>query len=559
MDLIDEPQPGNAPEFTVSELSRAVKRTVEGAFSHVRIRAEVGRVSRPGSGHVYLDLKDDRAVLAGVIWKGVAARLSTRPEEGMEVIATGRLTTFPGQSKYQIVIEDIAPAGVGALMAMLEKRKAALAAEGLFLQERKKPLPYLPEIIGVVTSPSGAVIRDILHRLHDRFPRKVLIWPAAVQGQKCAAEVARGIDGFNALTPGGALPRPDLIIVARGGGSLEDLWGFNEEIVVRAAAASAIPLISAVGHETDTTLIDYAADWRAPTPTAAAEKAVPVRRDLLAWVAGQEGRLLGALNHRLTRRGEKLADLSRLLPRADALLEAPRQRLDRAAEALPRALTARARSEQLRLARTASGLRPGVLQTRLSRLGERLEAAGVRARAARERGLAQRQRELETLARRLSPEHIVQAQARRRRDLDAWSARLAQAGNRQIQALRQRLDALERTRQTLGYTETLKRGYAVVRGDGEVVTTRKAAKAAGALEIEFADGRMPVGQGAARPGPRKPKKAPPEQGSLFACQRFNARPMTRFHGLGNSASVAMTGSDEGSMGASVGPGMVSCG
>ncbi len=220
MDLIDAPdQPGNAPEFSVSELSGAVKRAIEGGFSHVRVRGEVGRVSRPRSGHVYLDLKDDRAVLAGVIWKGQAARLATRPEEGMEVIATGRLTTFPGQSKYQIVIEDIAPAGVGALMAMLEKRKAQLAAEGLFSPERKRPLPYLPEIIGVITSPSGAVIRDILHRLRDRFPRKVLVWPVAVQGAACAPEVARAIAGFNALTPGGALPRPDLLIVARGGGA----------------------------------------------------------------------------------------------------------------------------------------------------------------------------------------------------------------------------------------------------------------------------------------------------------------------------------------------------
>ena len=240
MDLIeDEGQTaGNAPEFTVSELSGAVKRVIEGEFGFVRVRGEVGRVSRPRSGHVYLDLKDDRSVISGVMWKGTAARLQTQPEEGMEVIATGRLTTFPGQSKYQIVIEDIRPAGAGALMAMLEKRKAALAAEGLFAPERKKRLPYLPEIIGVVTSPSGAVIRDILHRLRERFPRKVLIWPVAVQGAQCAPEVARAIAGFNALGPGGALPRPDLIIVARGGGSVEDLWGFNEEIVARAAAAS---------------------------------------------------------------------------------------------------------------------------------------------------------------------------------------------------------------------------------------------------------------------------------------------------------------------------------
>ena len=277
MDLIEDAPGGNAHEFTVSEISGAVKRTLETEFGHVRVRGEIGRVSRPASGHIYFDLKDDRAVIAAVSWKGQAAKMSTRPEEGMEVIAIGRLTTFPGQSKYQLIVEDIVPAGAGALMLMLEKRKAQLAAEGLFDTARKRPIPFLPQVIGVVTSPSGAVIRDILHRLRDRFPRHVLIWPVAVQGEKCAPEVAAAIQGFNALPPGGPVPRPDLIIVARGGGSLEDLWGFNEEAVVRAAAASQIPLISAVGHETDTTLIDYASDLRAPTPTAAERSARPKR------------------------------------------------------------------------------------------------------------------------------------------------------------------------------------------------------------------------------------------------------------------------------------------
>ncbi|MBN8631597.1 MAG: exodeoxyribonuclease VII large subunit, partial [Rhodobacterales bacterium] len=293
MDLIDDgPAPqGNQPEYTVSELSGAVKRVIEGEFGLVRVRGEVGRVSRPASGHLYFDLKDDRSVIAAISWKGQVARMQVRPEEGMEVVATGRMTTFPGQSKYQLIVEDVAPAGAGALMAMLEKRRAALQAEGLFDQGRKKPIPYLPKVIGVVTSPSGAVIRDILHRLRDRFPRHVLVWPVAVQGQDCAAQVAAAIKGFNALPEGGPIPRPDVLIVARGGGSLEDLWGFNEEVVVRAAAASAIPLISAVGHETDTTLIDYAADLRAPTPTAAAELAVPVRLDLLAGLETLGARL----------------------------------------------------------------------------------------------------------------------------------------------------------------------------------------------------------------------------------------------------------------------------
>ncbi|MCB1369283.1 MAG: exodeoxyribonuclease VII large subunit, partial [Rhodobacteraceae bacterium] len=304
MDLIEEPQPGgNAPEFTVSEISGAVKRVIEGEFGRVRVRGEIGRVSRPASGHLYLDLKDDRAVLAAVIWKGTVRGLAVLPEEGMEVVCTGRLTTFPGSSRYQMIIEDLAPAGIGALMAMLEKRRAALAAEGLFDESRKRPLPYLPEVIGVVTSPSGAVIRDILHRLRERFPRPVLIWPVTVQGEKCAAEVAAAIRAFNALTPGGPVPRPDVLIVARGGGSLEDLWGFNEEIVVRAAAESAIPLISAVGHETDTTLIDFASDRRAPTPTAAAEMAVPVRLDRLAGRAGLEERRRAALARGIAQRG----------------------------------------------------------------------------------------------------------------------------------------------------------------------------------------------------------------------------------------------------------------
>ncbi|MGB8624462.1 MAG: exodeoxyribonuclease VII large subunit, partial [Paracoccaceae bacterium] len=362
-DLIDEPAPGmNAPEFTVTEISGAVKRMIEGEFTHIRVRGEIGRVSRPRSGHVYLDLKDDRAVLSGVIWKGVAARLRTQPEEGLEVVATGRLTTFPGQSKYQIVIEEIAPAGMGALMAMLEKRKKALEAEGLFAPERKKPLPYLPEVIGVVTSPSGAVIRDILHRLRERFPRKVLIWPVAVQGEKCAPEVANAIRGFNALAPGGALPRPDLLIVARGGGSIEDLWGFNEEIVARAAAASDIPLISAVGHETDTTLIDFVSDKRAPTPTAAAELAVPVRMELMAWLDNQDARLTRGMTQAITLRGQRLRDLARALPKPQMLVENAAQRLDHWSTRLGPSLVAAAQKKKVHLMEISGSLRPGALR-----------------------------------------------------------------------------------------------------------------------------------------------------------------------------------------------------
>ena len=286
----------NLPEWTVSELSAALKKTVEDAYGYVRVRGEVsGFKGASPSGHVYFRLKDDRAVLEGVIWKGVYGRMRVKPEEGLDVIVSGKLTTFAGSSKYQIVIDTLEPAGIGALMKLLEERKKKLAAEGLFDEARKQLLPFLPNVIGVVTSPTGAVIRDILHRLADRFPRRVLVWPVRVQGESSAAEVANAISGFNALPARGALPRPDLIIVARGGGSLEDLWSFNEEIVVRAAADSMIPLISAVGHETDITLIDFASDRRAPTPTAAAEIAVPVRIELLAQVAALSARQIGCL------------------------------------------------------------------------------------------------------------------------------------------------------------------------------------------------------------------------------------------------------------------------
>ncbi len=473
-DLIDGPEPGqNAPEFSVSEISGAVKRMIEGEFTHVRVRGEVGRVSRPASGHLYLDLKDDRAVLAGVIWKGVANRLRTRPEEGMEVVATGKLTTFPGQSRYQMVIEDIAPAGVGALMAMLEKRKKTLADEGLFDADRKRPVPFLPEVIGVITSPSGAVIRDILHRLRDRFPRKVLIWPVVVQGEKCAPEVTAAIEGFNAMTLGGAIPRPDLLIVARGGGSIEDLWGFNEESVARAAAASDIPLISAVGHETDTTLIDFASDVRAPTPTAAAELAVPVRSELLGWLASMEEHRVRALSTGIQQRQQRLRDLSRALPNPADLVTMQSQRLDMLSGRLPRALSALTQTRRAKLVEKAAALRP------------RLLIQGIDAR-----------------------------QERVGRVSDAFW----QAARSQVERLRSRLDGLERLRQTLGYTETLRRGYAVVRGaQGALVSDAIAAGKAAGLDIQFQDGHVRVG---ATAGPTKPAKKrktakPEDQGSLF--------------------------------------------
>lgn len=496
MDLFDDPAPqGNSPEFTVSEISGAVKRSIEGEFSHVRVRGELGRISRPSSGHIYLDLKDDRSVLSGVIWKGKAQALATRPEEGMEVIATGKLTTFPGQSKYQMVIEDLVPAGAGALMAMLEKRKAMLAAEGLFAPENKKPLPYLPEIIGVVTSPSGAVIRDILHRLRDRFPRKVLVWPVAVQGAACAPQVAAAINGFNALTPGGALPRPDLIIVARGGGSIEDLWGFNEEIVVRAAAASQIPLISAVGHETDTTLIDFAADRRAPTPTAAAELAVPVRMDLLAWVDEQGARLKRGITQAQAIREQRLADLSRALPKDDSILAPFRQRLDFQSERLPLALGQAATKKSLALSRVAGPLRPALLSNRISEGQRRLADLSARLDPALSRAIESKRPKLDRVAAGLRPRDLEQSIARHSDKLAQAARRIAEDADRRLSDARTRLAALDRLRETLGYRETLRRGYAVVRGDGALVTSVTAAQAAVEIEIEFADGKTKLRQG----------------------------------------------------------------
>ncbi|MDQ2091989.1 exodeoxyribonuclease VII large subunit [Marimonas arenosa] len=514
-DLIDDPVPGqNEPEYSVTEISNAIKRVIEGEFGHVRIRGEVGRVSRPRSGHVYLDLKDEKSVLNGVIWKGVASRLAVQPEEGMEVVATGRMTTFGGQSRYQIVIEDIKPAGMGALMAMLEKRKQQLAAEGLFAPERKKKLPYLPEVIGVITSPSGAVIRDILHRLRDRFPRKVLIWPVAVQGERCAPEVARAIAGFNALEPGGRIPRPDLLIVARGGGSIEDLWGFNEEIVARAAAASDIPLISAVGHETDTTLIDYVADKRAPTPTAAAELAVPVRLELLTWVEGQGGRMTHALGQGIAARGQRLRDLSRALPRAETLLDGPRQRLDRASDRLPAALTTGVQRRKVRLSEVSGSLRPSVLSRQLAQDRHRLDVALQRLATGLSQAIERKREALGRRADRLSPAPILREINQKSERLQGLARRLSDAARRQSDERRQRVEALDRLRETLGYKATLQRGYAVVRGDDGVLTTKAAAEQSPPREIEFADGRLKLG---AVSKVRRAGKSeePPEQGTLF--------------------------------------------
>ena len=520
--LIDDvPEGMNTPEFSVSEISGAVKRMVEGEFRHIRVRGELGRVSRPRSGHVYLDLKDERAVLAGVIWKGVASGLAVQPEEGMEIVATGRLTTFPGQSKYQIVIEDLAPAGVGALMAMLEKRRKALAAEGLFDAERKRRLPYLPTRIGVVTSPSGAVIRDILHRLADRFPVHVLVWPVAVQGEKCAPEVTAAIAGF------GAMPektRPDVLIVARGGGSVEDLWGFNEEAVVRAAATSPIPLISAVGHETDTTLIDHAADQRAPTPSAAAEMAVPVRAELAALVADLQTRRLRAMTGRLERARQRLSDIARALPRPQQILMERRQRLDLLSAGLPdpaRLIALAYQNLEHTAVRLPVGLRGQIAAARLMLMNT---AAGLSPKHLQQ-GIGARRQTLLRRADRLAPALGQQTQ-RHRLGLARLGTRLSpRLLGGQSDRIRQKLEGLSRMLATLSYKNTLARGYAVLRdGADDVISSASAVAPGMALSIELSDGRVAVsadGKGDAMETPlRKPKSQPrkkqdPGQGSLF--------------------------------------------
>jgi exodeoxyribonuclease VII large subunit len=458
----------NTPEFSVSEISGEVKRTLEGTFGRIRVRGEVGRVFKARSGHLYYDIKDDRSVLACTTWKGQISSLAVVPEEGLEVVVTGRLTAFGAQSKYNMNVDEVAVAGQGALMALLEKRKKQLEAEGLFAPERKRPLPYLPHIIGVVTSPSGAVIRDILHRLRERFPRKVLVWPVAVQGSNCAAEVARAIQGFNRLTPGGALPRPDLIIVARGGGAIEDLWGFNEEVVARAAAASDIPLISAVGHETDTTLIDFVSDKRAPTPTAAAELAVPVRLELLAWVEDQGARLLRGSSQAVQQRRQRLNDLARAMPRPESLLETPRQRLDHAADRLPRALIAGVQSRHVALSRASAALRPATLRQLVETRRDRLR----------------------NLSSRLSLRPISQQVARQEEQLASLALRLEAAQLLRIDRQRQQVLATGRQLDILSYKATLARGYAVVRRGENLVTTCSDAAAGGPLNIEFSDGRV---------------------------------------------------------------------
>ena len=373
--LLAEERPGdNAQALSVSELSAALKRSVEDRFGHVRVRGEISGFKRAASGHLYFSLKDDNARLDAVMWKGGAARLPFAPEDGLEVVATGKLTTYAGRSNYQIVVESLEVEGEGAMMLLLEKLKARLSAEGLFEASRKQPLPSLPRIIGVVTSPTGAVIRDILHRLADRFPTHVIVWPVLVQGETAASQIAAAINGFSALAPGGPVARPDLVIVARGGGSVEDLWAFNDEAVVRAVADCSIPIISAVGHETDTTLCDFAADLRAPTPTAAAEIAVLVRSELLERLGQVALRMGNSIRRRVDWASERLEAQRRLMPKLTELAAPHQQRTDELAERLRQSLSRRVSQAQIAFAGPAQMLSPRLLQRRVEQGQQQLDA-----------------------------------------------------------------------------------------------------------------------------------------------------------------------------------------
>ncbi|MEM1195331.1 MAG: exodeoxyribonuclease VII large subunit [Pseudomonadota bacterium] len=469
----------NDAPLSITEISQALKRTVEDRFGHVRLRGELSGVKRAASGHLYCALKDDKAVLDGVMWRGSAQRLGFAPEDGLEVIATGKLTTYAGRSKYQVVIERLEIAGEGALLALLEKTRARLAQEGLFDEGRKRALPFLPRTIGVVTSPTGSVIRDILHRLADRFPSPVVVWPVLVQGQGAAEQVAGAIRGFSALEPGGLVARPDVVIVARGGGSIEDLWSFNEEIVVRAIAESSIPVISAVGHETDTTLADYAADRRAPTPTAAAEMAVPVRVDLAATLADFAARQRRSVHRPVELGRERLEARTRRMPRPETLLQPQAQSLDDLAERLRRGLTQRAGQGREQLAGVAARLSPVVLERATRDARQRLASA------------------------RLTPALVA----------------------RPLEDARGRLLALARLASQLHPEKPLERGYAIARAaDGSALTKRDQAAGEARIALQFADGSLDVAplappasspSGPAGPPPPAPprRKAKPRRAS----------------------------------------------
>lgn len=501
----------NAVEYSVSELSGAIKRALEDGFGYVRLRGEISGYRGPhASGHCYFALKDDKAKIEAVIWRMAYQRLKVKPEEGMEVIAQGRVTTFPGSSKYQIVIDALEPAGVGALMALLEERKKKFAAEGLFDDARKKTRPFLPRVVGIVTSPTGAVIRDMLHGFEERFPTRVIVWPVRVQGDGSAAEVAAAIRGFNALPDAGRIPRPDVLIVARGGGSLEDLWSFNDEQVVRAVAASRIPLISAVGHETDWTLIDLVADARAPTPTKAAEWAVPKHSELSESTTKHGLRLATAMRRYVEAQRAHLRASARGLPTRDGLLALPRQRFDACDKRLGLALLANTRAHTLRHARLASRLHPRLLATRLTQSRDRLDRAAHRSADGLSRGTAARRARFERLAGRLTSRPIHARVERYAERLGTLERRAATALRHSLAQRRRRLDGAAQLLGSLSYRSILNRGYAVVRDTrGAMVRAAGTVRAGDCLDIELADGHVSAEAQSSLPSSPTAAAAPP--------------------------------------------------
>lgn len=468
----------NIPEFSVGELAFSLKQTLEETYGHVRVRGELSRVSIAGSGHMYSSLKDENAVIDAICWKGVMSKLSIKPEEGLEVICTGRISTYPSRSNYQLIIETMELAGEGALLKMLEERRKKLAAEGLFDESRKKPIPFLPEVIGIITSPTGAVIRDILHRLSDRFPRHVLLWPVLVQGDGAADQVANAINEFQTIHERG-LPKPDVLIVARGGGSLEDLLPFSEENVVRAVANSSIPVISAVGHETDTTLIDYVSDLRAPTPTGAAEKAVPVRSDLIASVKELDARLSGAASRLFQDRRQRLETIGIRLGDPSKILETHTQRLDHLGDKIRHVFSGFVNIKTQQLMRVSAELRSP--KERLSNAQERLQR---------------------------------------------WSDQLEQTAPRLFADLDRRLQHAGKMLEAYSFENVLQRGFAVIQSaDGQIISRASAVSSGQGISIRFQNNESisaTVGEGAGKPTKSQPRNQKPQQkkpndnqGSLF--------------------------------------------
>jgi exodeoxyribonuclease VII large subunit len=513
----------NARAYSVSELAFALKRTIEDAYGFVRLRGELSKVTFHGNGHVYLDLKDDRACISGVIWKTTVRGLAIRPQTGLEVIVTGKVTTYPGRSQYQIIIETMEPAGVGALLAQFERLKARLAAEGLFEAARKRPLPTLPTVIGVVTSPTGAVIRDILHRIADRWPCRVVVWPVVVQGDQAASQVRAAVEGFGSLPPGGAAPRPDLIIVARGGGSVEDLWPFNDEALARAVTACPIPVISAVGHETDTTLIDFVSDRRAPTPTAAAEMATPVFADLAATLADYGRRMLRCASRMMDLGRARLSAATGRLPRVSDLLAIATQRLDMASSRVGAALTANVAAHRHDLATKAASLRPRLLAGAVEAKSESLSTLSRRLEAALSANVAARRHDLATRTASLKPRLLTAAIEVKSGTVQALGRRLEPLIHRTLSASAERLANLEKLRLSLDPDRPLVRGFArVEREDGHLLRSAGAATSGETVRLVFHDGkRAAVIDGAAKAPsapPAPPRKVPPppvEQGRLF--------------------------------------------